>query len=298
MDSIKIAFIINPHSGTNKKVNLPNMIESIIDKNKFETTICFTEYAGHGNVLAKQFAVEGYDAVVACGGDGTVNEVASALTETDTALAVIPSGSGNGLARHLHIPLNAQGALELINKFPVSPLDYGTVNGKKFFCTCGSGFDAQVSADFAKQGTRGLLTYLKVILKDYWNYQPQTYIIDDGKEKHEEKAFVVTFANASQYGNDGFIAPLASAQDGLLDVCVLLPFHWYSIPKIAYQLLTRKLHHNSHLKIYKAKDVLLRRESAGPFHYDGDPTEFGEEIKVSIVHGALKVVADEETKTV
>ncbi len=293
MDKLKIAFIINPHSGTTEKKALPTLIDQRINKNKFDVTTVFTEYAGHGKELASQFAAEGYDAVIACGGDGTINEVASSLTETNTAFGIIPFGSGNGLARHLHIPLKPAAALDLVNKFKLQPLDYGVVNDHKFFCTSGTGFDAQIAWDFAKQSTRGIQTYLKLILKEFWNYEPETYIIETEDKKIERKAFVVTFANASQYGNEGYIAPLAKTYDGLLDISILKPFHWYNVPKLTYQLLTRKLYKNDLLEEYQAKSATLKRKQKGPFHFDGDPIEFGETINVKIVANSLKVIAGE-----
>lgn len=291
MGKLKIAFIINPHSGTAQKKALPALIEQRIDANKFDITTVFTEYAGHGKELAAKFAEEGYDAVVACGGDGTINEIASSLTETKTAFGIIPFGSGNGLARHLHIPLKPAEALDVVNAYKLQPLDYGVVNDHKFFCTCGTGFDAQIAWDFAQQPTRGFMTYLKLILKEYWSYKPETYTIEADGKVMERTAFVVTFANASQYGNEGYIAPLAKTYDGLLDISILKPFHWYNIPKLTYQLLTRKLYKNNLLEEIQVKSATLKRKQKGPFHFDGDPIEFGETITTRIVSNALQVIA-------
>lgn len=291
MGKLKIAFIINPHSGTAQKKALPALIEQRIDANKFDITTVFTEYAGHGKELAAKFAEEGYDAVVACGGDGTINEIASSLTETKTAFGIIPFGSGNGLARHLHIPLKPAEALDVVNAYKLQPLDYGVVNDHKFFCTCGTGFDAQIAWDFAQQPTRGFMTYLKLILKEYWSYKPETYTIEADGKVMERTAFVVTFANASQYGNEGYIAPLAKTYDGLLDISILKPFHWYNIPKLTYQLLTRKLYKNDLLEEIQVKSATLKRKQKGPFHFDGDPIEFGETITTRIVSNALQVIA-------
>ena len=291
MEKKKIAFIINPKSGTSGKSTLRTRIEKLIDKEKFAPEFVETRYAGHGKELAGQFATENYAAVVACGGDGTVNEVASSLTETGTAFGIVPLGSGNGLARHLHIPLNVKGAVETINKFNLQPLDYGSVNNRKFFCTCGTGFDARIAWDFSQQGTRGLSTYLKVILEDYWKYSPQTYVIDNGKEKGEERAFLITFANACQYGNDGFIAPHASTMDGVLEMTVIHPFSWYQSPKIGVDLLTEHIDHNKHVSISDVTEVWVRRESAGPIHIDGDPVEEGEMLHVRVFPRAMNVIA-------
>lgn len=292
MEPIKIAFIINPHSGTTEKQELPELIRQRIDNKKFDITTVFTEYAGHGKELATDFAAKGFNAVIACGGDGTINEVASALTETNTVFGIIPFGSGNGLARHLQIPLNAKRALDVINNYSIQPLDYGVVNDKKFFCTCGTGFDAQIAWDFAKQGTRGFKTYLRLILKEYIDYQPTTYEIETENEKMKVDAIVVTIANANQYGNNAFIAPLAETNDGLLDICIIKPFRWYHIPKITTLLMTKRLYKSKLVTMLRAKRITLRRGQKGPFHYDGDPTEFGELIEAKVVSGALKVIGN------
>lgn len=292
MARIKIAFIINPHSGTNDKHDLPDLIKANLDKDKFDITTVFTQYAGHGRELAAQYATDGFDAVVACGGDGTVNEVASSLTDTPVAFGIIPFGSGNGLARHLHIALTPVKAIRQINNFHVQKMDYGVENGRKFFCTCGTGFDAHVSFKFTEQGTRGLWTYLKVIVREYWKYEPLVYTIVQNGEERKEKAFVVTFANACQYGNDGFIAPQASTSDGLLDISVIHPFRFWSVPRLAFDLLTQRLDRNPHVSITRAASASVIRPDEGPFHFDGDPVKEAARIDVHIVPGGLNVIAD------
>ncbi|MCQ2192712.1 MAG: diacylglycerol kinase family lipid kinase [Paludibacteraceae bacterium] len=290
MDKLKIAFIINPHSGTSEKKELPEQINQLINKDKFEVTTIFTEYAGHGKELAAQYAAQGFNAVIACGGDGTVNEIASGLVGTKTAFGIVPFGSGNGLARHLHIPLNVRGAIKTINNYVLQPLDCGVANDQKFFCTCGTGFDAQIAWDFSQQSTRGLRTYLKLILKEFVDYKPKHYIIETESERLEVDAVVVTIANASQYGNDAYIAPQAKTNDGLLDICIIKPFRWYHIPRITAQLMSKHLNRSKLVTMTRAKSITLKRDFSGPFHYDGDPTEFGKEINIQIIPNALKAI--------
>ena len=154
----KIVFILNPHSGTDNKTRMPKLIEDNIDKKAFDYEVVFTEYAGHAADIAYDCANKGVDIVVAVGGDGTINEVARSIVHTNTALGIIPCGSGNGLARHLCIPLDPKKAIALINKACIESLDYGVINGLPFFCTCGMGFDAFISFKFAGAGKRGPLT--------------------------------------------------------------------------------------------------------------------------------------------
>ena len=213
-----ITFIINPVSGTGNKQELPAMIERVLASAAINYEIIFTKYAGHAEEIATEKAKSGVDIVVAVGGDGTVNEVGRALVDTSTALGIIPCGSGNGLARHLGISLIPKKAIELLIDAVPSIIDYGKINNEiLFFCSCGVGFDALVSLKFSQANRRGLMSYCNIALRENFNYKPETYhlITDEGAELID-KAFVIACGNAAQYGNDAFIAPHASIQDGLM----------------------------------------------------------------------------------
>ena len=286
----KIAFIINPKSGTSNKKELPQLIRETMDDKWEEPTITFTEYAGHGYELAQLFAKEKYDVVVACGGDGTMNEIASGLVHTDTAFAIVPFGSGNGLARHLGYSMTPKLALMQINRGEEIIMDYGIANDKKFFCTCGTGFDAHISHSVAVAKQRGFLSYLKIIIKEYFGYHSNFYKINLDCFSFSRRAFLVTFANASQYGNMAYIAPHASTQDGIMDICILDTFPIYSIPKLAYLLLKKEIDKSRHISILHAKSATLIREKEGEFHIDGEAVNMGKEIHVKIVHNGIKVI--------
>ena len=217
----KIVFIMNPISGSGSKKGIPEAIDKYIDKELFDYEIRTTEYAGHACEIATEAKEQGIDVVVAVGGDGTVNEVARAIAESNTALGIIPRGSGNGLARHLMLPMGVKKCLQLINTCEIHRLDYGKINEHYFFCTCGMGFDAFVSKKFAQAGKRGPITYAENILREGLKYQPETYEIEDETGVHRYKAFLISCANASQYGNNAYIAPRASMSDGLLDVIIM-----------------------------------------------------------------------------
>ena len=171
----RIAFIVNPVSGTNKRKGIEDMIRSELDMEKYDYVIQYTAYKGNGTELSARFVQEGYDIVVAVGGDGTVNEVAKALINSSVALGIIAVGSGNGLARHLNIPMNVRKAIQQLNESEVIKIDYGVVNEKLFFCTCGTGFDAYVSLEFAKGQKKGIIGYLEKVITGYFNYEPQNY---------------------------------------------------------------------------------------------------------------------------
>lgn len=286
----KIAFVINPNSGTQSKTDIPELIQKHLDVAQYEPKIVFTEERFHGRKLAKEFVEQEYYAVVAVGGDGTVNEVASSLVHTNTVLGIIPVGSGNGLARHLDIPMNITKSLELLNQSEQVLIDYGLVNGQPFFCTCGTGFDAYVSTEFAKGKQRGIMTYIEKMITGYFNYKPQNYHLVGDPIDVKAKAFVLTFANAAQWGNNAYIAPQASVQDGLMDISILSKFPIIAIPSLALQLLTKTIDKDFFMTTLRTNEVTLYREEDGPFHFDGEPYEEGKEIHVKMIQDGLRVL--------
>lgn len=288
----KIVFILNPISGTHNKVVIPQMIASRLDKDKFDYQVKLTEYAGHAADIAKQCAKDNIDIVVAVGGDGTVNEVARSLTHTNTALAIIPCGSGNGLARHLCIPIDIKKSIDIINQCNIEELDYGIINDLPFFCTCGMGFDAFISLKFAESGKRGPITYVENVLKEGLKYKPETYEVIDETGAKKYNAFLIACANASQYGNNAYIAPHASMSDGLLDVIIMEPFTAFDAPQISFDMFNKTLDKNSKIKTFKTKSIRIHRNGPGAIHFDGDPIMTGEDIDVRIENHGIKIVTN------
>ncbi|EJX03977.1 lipid kinase, YegS/Rv2252/BmrU family [gut metagenome] len=297
-----IKFIVNPISGTQSKELILNLLDKKINKMKYSWEVVYTEKAGHAVEIAAQAATEKTDIVVAIGGDGTVNEVARSLIHTDTALGIIPCGSGNGLARHLHIPMEPKKALEVLNAGYMDVIDYGKINGTVFFCTCGVGFDAFVSLKFANAGKRGLLTYLEKTLQESLKYQPETYELETENGISKYKAFLIACGNASQYGNNAYITPQATLTDGLLDVTILEPFTVLDVPSLAFQLFNKTINQNSRIKTFRCKKLCIRRNTPGVVHFDGDPMETDANVNIEIVQKGLRVVVpqtvnhSEETK--
>lgn len=287
-----IVFIMNPISGTVSKAGIPQKIEEHLDKEQFSYRIEETEYAGHATELARQASEAGADIVVAIGGDGTVNEVGRALVGTKTVLGIIPCGSGNGLARHLMIPMDTVKAIEMLNACVIHDLDYGVINDHVFFCTCGMGFDAFISNKFAEAGKRGLITYVENVLKEGLSYKPETYEIEDETGTKKHKAFLVSAANASQYGNNAYIAPQASMSDGLLDVIIMEPFDVLEAPQISIDMFNKTLDKNSKIKTFKAKRIHIHRKHSGLIHYDGDPTMTDADVDISLCHKGIKVIVN------
>ena len=290
----RIVFIINPISGTQSKRLILKYIRERMDRNRFDYEVVKTQYAGHATEIAAEAVRRQVDVVVAIGGDGTINETARSLVHSNTALGIIPCGSGNGLARHLRIPMDPKAAVDLINQGNVVCIDYGKINDVLFFCTCGVGFDAFVSLKFADSGKRGLLTYLENTLHESLTYEPETYEIENEEGTKRYKAFLIACGNASQYGNNAYITPQASLTDGLMDVTIMEPFTVLDVPSLSFQLFNKTLDQNSRIKTLRARKIRILRSKPGVMHYDGDPMMAPENLEVEIIPKGLHVVASDE----
>lgn len=288
----KFVFIVNPISGTSDKQRILDMIPTYMDSHCYDWTVRKTEHRGHAAEIATEAAREGVDVVVAVGGDGTVNEVARSLVHSNTALGIIPCGSGNGLARHLNIPMNPDGALRILADCDIELLDYGMIDDVPFFCTCGVGFDAFISDCFAKSNRRGLLTYIENTLKEGLLYKPDTYEITIDGERQVYKAFLIACANANQYGNNVYIAPQASMSDGLMDVTLMEPFTLLDAPQIAIQLFKKTIANNSHIRTFRCQHLHIKRSSPGVIHFDGDPKSAGQELDIRLVPKGIRMVVN------
>ncbi|MGM9758719.1 MAG: diacylglycerol/lipid kinase family protein [Parabacteroides sp.] len=289
----QIYAIINPISGVGSKRKIPKMITDMCGQEDCSLTLSFTEYIGHASELTRKALAEGADYIFAVGGDGTVNEVARAMVHSNAVLGIIPKGSGNGLARELHIPMDERKAIDLISRGHISTIDCCDANGRVFFCTCGVGFDAAVSQKFAHEKRRGSLTYLKNTIEEYLDYKPEVYELLVDHQTIREKAFLVACANASQYGNNAFIAPHANIQDGQMDVTILSPFTPLDIAPLAIQLFTKQIDRNSKIKTMKASQVTIIRKAPGIMHLDGEPVMAESRIDITMIPKSLRVLTPE-----
>ena len=286
----KIIFIINPNSGTRFKGCLPGIIKAQLDPVIFDVEIVTTNYRGEATEIVCQKLKEGFRYFIAVGGDGTVNEVAKTLINTNAVLGIIPVGSGNGLARHLNIPLQPQKAIQLINKLKIEAIDYGLVNNIPFFCTCGVGFDALIGEKFEQNKRRGLSSYIKTVFSEFFNYHPENYKITfDNNQTISRKAFLITFANGSQYGNNALIAPRADIRDGKLDISILSPFRFYMAPIIGIRLFSGNIDKSSFVTCIQATRLVVERESDSILHFDGETCQMDKTIEISMINKGLKV---------
>ena len=288
-DDKRIMLIVNPISGTGNKKDVPEVVERTLAAEGYSTDVRFTGGRGDATMFASEASDKGYYGVLACGGDGTVNETARALCGSQTALGILPAGSGNGLARHLGIPMDVELAMEIVCQRNVVPSDYGSVNGVPFFCTFGMGFDAAVSHRFARQNHRGLLSYVRSALSEYVQFRPTTYTISANGKLLTEKAFLVAVCNASQWGNNAYIAPEASLTDGLLDITVVHSGSPIDAAVMGMDIFTGFISKNTMVHCFRAPAAVIYRSEKGEAHVDGEPMMLDEILDVKCHRGALRL---------
>ena len=268
---MQISIVVNPVSGTNSARKRAKRVVKVLEEH-FCIKALYTEYAGHGIELTQQLIAKGTDVLIAVGGDGTVNEISSALTGSRTALFIVPTGSGNGLARDLGMyGLSIKQIIERIEQNNVHLIDSGMADKKAFFCTCGTGFDAYIGHLFAQTKVRGFLTYIKLSLHAFKNYTPLTYQLKTNQGEYTRQAFVINIANNKQFGNNAYIAPMANMQDGLFTVTIIKPFKWYNVPYMAYSLFFKRMHKNKFVETFDCGDCKLTMPENGYLHVDGEP---------------------------
>lgn len=286
----KIAFIINPISGGINKQHFPALIGKYLDRNQFDIEINFTRSAEHNLALAQEAVETKKDIVIAVGGDGTINNIAKYMVNTGILFGIIPQGSGNGLARHLKIPMNNIAALRVINKLHRKNIDAGMANDQFFLNVAGAGFDAHVSWMFANAPKRGFWSYTKITLNEFANYKPQSYeLMVDGKTVTKD-AFIICVANGSQYGNNAYIAPQANLDDGLFDISIMKPFKVHQMPVIGLEMFLKKYNNSKYVDALKGSEILIKRPEAGVFNIDGEPVMMEKDIYIKVLPEALKVI--------
>ena len=287
----KYLAIINPISGTGSKKSIPELLGQAYSSADGELFLTYTKAAGHAEELAHRAAEEGFEEVIAVGGDGTVNEVARALLGTNTALGIVPKGSGNGLARSLGIAMNSEEAIRQLSSGRRICIDSCTMDGRPFFCTCGMGFDAAVSHAFAEASSRGPVTYFRTMIEEYRGFQAENYHITlDGERSFDTEAFVLVAANATQYGNNAYIAPEADLADGFLDLALIRPFPGIEAAFVLGDLMLGRLPNNKYYHAERARELIIERPSPGVIHLDGEPCHAGERVEVRLIPQSLHVI--------
>ena len=292
MPELSYWFIINPVSGSKQNVRrLSHLINSLFSKKKYQ--IKYTEYPGHASKIAAEAANRHIDIVAFAGGDGTLNETATGLVHTNTALGIIPRGSGNGFARSLGIPLETRQALELLLTPAIISIDAAKINDGYFFGVCGVGFDAVVGSAFQQFGHRGPLPYFYIGIREFFKYTFPEMYIETEEQTVKVNPLAVTIANTSEYGNGAQIAPAAEFTDGLLDVCILKKFSFFEGLAGIRSLFNGKIADNDFYQTFRSAHIrIINNGPGGLYHVDGEPKTGGEELEISVLPKALKVVVN------
>lgn len=278
----KIFLIVNEFAGHRKGAKAVETVIPVLHKNNCRVEFVYTDSPGHATELASKASSDGFDMVVAVGGDGTVNEVALGLIGTSTPMGIIPVGSGNGLARELGISMNMRKASHTLIEGTNIQIDVCRINNQRFLCTSGIGFDAQIADLMDKASSRGFFRYIQLVIRESIIYKPLKMKMNINGKAIEQEVFLVTFANASQFGNNAYIAPAASMTDGLIDVVVVKPFSKLWLPVFGIGLFAGIIPKLPFVDCYKTSQIKLELADTSIFHFDGEPgkLDFPAEITV------------------
>lgn len=290
--ALKYRFIFNPFSGHNARD--PRTLRRTLDfiaAHRLDATLVVTAHPGHATDLARQAVAEGCSVVVAVGGDGTMNEVAQALVGTAATLGLVPCGSGNGLARCLGIVGRGRDPFATLRDGQPRLIDTGLAAGRPFFNVMGLGFDADISARFARLPRRGLQAYVRTTLAAWREFRPLRVTIRTAASSLATEALMVTVANSNQYGNDCYIAPGALVDDGRLDLTVIRPVSFWAALPLARRLFAGQLDGSAHVHRLQADRFTIERPVPGLIHTDGEPHEAGATVEVAVQAQSLRVLA-------
>ena len=286
-----ILFIVNPVSGIGKQKKIETILENTIDHSLLDYTVRYTERIHHGTELAREAVQQGcFDAIVAVGGDGSVNDVVSGMVGSDLALGIIPCGSGNGLARNLKIPLTPTHAVEAINRYKIAEIDTIYLNDRVVTSIAGIGFDARVARRMKQAKARGLQAYAKIILTDYPTYKEHTFRLNIDGNEIERKAWFISFANSNQFGYNTAVAPMAKLDDGLIDVCIVDRIPLLHLPLTAPLLYLNHFELSQHVEYFKAREVTVYNNEERWVNIDGEGERIGTELHFFNLHKSLRVL--------
>ncbi|MFV0291587.1 MAG: diacylglycerol/lipid kinase family protein [Mangrovibacterium sp.] len=290
MSKKNISLIVNPIAGERDNVKFAKRISKSLEKSNWEVELLITECAGHAKTLAQEKSLEKDLIIASVGGDGTINEIASSLVNSNTQMAIIPCGSGNGLARMTGIPSNPNRLVSYFETGKSSPIDVGVLGDYNFFCTCGFGFDAMVAHSFSQSKQRGLKTYIESTVQKAIEFNSlYAEFTLDGKAFSGE-FMLVTIANANQYGNNAFIAPNAKLNDGWLDITIIRKFPKIFAGAAIAALFTKQIEQFRFVETYRAKEIVITKLENPLFHRDGDHFQIDLPVKISIIPNGLNLI--------
>ena len=293
---MKFLFLVNVRSGAKRGIDFESLIRTACDWADVDVRPC--RLREDGDEIIANAERDGCDAVFAVGGDGTVHEVAKRLIGRRPALGIVPTGSGNGVARHLRLPMNARAAIAAYRNARAVPIDTASVNGQAYVGVMGIGFDAVIAHEFAAHEARGFRTYLRVGWAALLRYRPEEYEIEADGERIVTRAFAVAVANGSQYGNNARVAANASVRDGLLDLVIFRDVPVIAAPIVTLRVFTGTAHRSRAVITRKVRDVTIRRKPAGYGHLDGEPVTLGDELRVTVRPQSLNVLVTCDPDTI
>ncbi|MBK8846416.1 MAG: diacylglycerol kinase family lipid kinase [Bacteroidetes bacterium] len=290
-----VYIIINPNAGQGKGKLIGQELRFYLNKAGRSFEYNTTEYAGHGALLATEAVAKKFKYVLAAGGDGTVNEIAQALTASDSCLIIIPLGSGNGLARHLHLPFHVKDVVELITRGRIINCDTMRINQQFSINVSGIGFDAHVASLFGKNGKRGLFNYIKLVLSEYAQYGESGFQIKIGKQQIDRQAWMISAANSAQFGNEFKIAPAASVTDELIDLCIIRKPHIFGALMLAWDVYRSKVDKSSLVEIIKTAEAEVTCAKPIALHIDGEPAGEHLQFQIQIAPQKVKILVPKQT---
>ncbi|NLO49557.1 MAG: diacylglycerol kinase family lipid kinase [Bacteroidales bacterium] len=285
---IKTLFIVNPFSGVGRHRNLTQMVSKFLDASVFDYQVVHTEAAGHASKLSEAARDNGYQLIVAVGGDGTVNEVAAPLVGSNVTLGLVPSGSGNGLARHLNIPLETEKAIAVLNHQKTRCIDTVKVNDRLFLSIAGVGFDAYVAWKFASKRRRGFFQYARIILLAYFKYRPGKYVLHLNGQQITRSALFISFANSDQFGYNTSIAPQARIDDGLMDISIMRKAPAWKVPFLLILFFMKKIDRTKYVEMLKTSEVRVEQKKKH-INLDGETVKMGRELHLEVMPASLNV---------
>ncbi len=285
----KLLFIVNPNAGKKISEAVIKIIRKEFPENIYYQFVIWKN-KDHFDEISSLLKTEGYTDAIAVGGDGTVNQVAATIYGSNIRLGIVPVGSGNGLARSLGLSMDIEEVIKQIVEGRSKTIDVGMVNKQLFFCTSGIGFDAHIAWQFGLAKKRGLSTYVKITIAQLLKYKAQDYSLEMNGQNLNRKAFLITVANAGQYGNDFYIAPQAKMNDGLLDVVILKPFNVFQLPLIFIKILLKKANKSKSIESYRTDKLKIIRSNSESIHFDGEPQMNDKVLEYSIKANSLNVI--------
>lgn len=288
---MKVRFIFNPISGRNRRnPHLHDRAKAFIEENRLDGSVAVTRRPRHATELARQAVDEGCSLVAAIGGDGTMNEVATALVGTEVVFGLIPCGSGNGLGRHLGIPGPGGGAFRtLLNGTPLA-IDTGEVNGFAFFNAMGLGFEADIAVRFTNLVNRGLFGYVRVGIPAFFSHQAELCRIHNGRDARPIEVFTLAVMNSDQYGNNAVVAPGARVDDGRFDLIAVRRVSAARALGMAVRLALRNFDRSPAVTRIQGNHFIIERPRPGWIHTDGEPRATTAKLTINLRPRSLRVM--------